>query len=337
MKHIYKHLTALLLVFALVVAAASGIENAQAVDLNGTYYLTFDRGGSEFADLQEAAITVDLYKIADAVPIGSDSYSYKARPLYTSLELTSVQDNETWKQLAQEATQPLFARKTVNDNLFASSSASNKLAVSEAGLYLVVPHGEDAEPNEYITELTAKDGSTSIATTVKTASHIYRFSPALISLPGKDDNDVWTYASTINLKPEQQNRYGSLEIVKNLNDYVSGSPATFVFQVDAELDGELVYSEVISMTFSAAGNKSYVLENVIPVGAEVTVTEVYSGVCYKLVTDEIQTTTILAEDIVSVTFINESNDSANNGGGITNRFEYKDEDGWTWNPIKHTS
>ena len=163
--------------------------------------------------------------------------------------------------------------------------------------------------------------------------------PQLISLPTKgadEDGEVntgnpgeWYYDLTVNLKPERTARYGALEIVKTLSEYESEegieSPVTCVFEVTGILNGEEVYSEVESITFTKAGQERVVL-NQIPALAEVTVREVYSGAGYELTVPGDRTATIAANEIVSVDFENVYNGQRRGGHGIKNQF-VQDENG----------
>ena len=141
----------------------------------------------------------------------------------------------------------------------------------------------------------------------------------------------------INLKVEKLDRYGDLVINKVLDAYnATLGGATFVFQVEAtkvDVDTEeaiVVYSNVVSMTFDGTGKDSIVIRD-IPAGAEVTVTEVYSGASYKVTTDAVQTGQILAEDIISFDFENTYDGGLNGGSGIVNRFTY-DSEAESWIP-----
>ena len=97
------------------------------------------------------------------------------------------------------------------------------------------------------------------------------------------------------------------------------------------LNGENVYSNVVSITFGSAGEKSVIVDR-IPAGAQVTVTEIYSGAGYKVVSPMTVTPAdlISVKDILKVHFTNDYADTPGAGGGITNHFEYV-IDGWEWN------
>ena len=102
-----------------------------------------------------------------------------------------------------------------------------------------------------------------------------------------------------------------------------------------------MYSDVVSLVFDAAGTKSVTIEN-IPAGAQVTVTEVYSGASYSLTADTAQTqqVQIVADGEegapVSVSFENEYNESLNGGSSVENHFNYTepadpaDTGTWSW-------
>ena len=70
---------------------------------------------------------------------------------------------------------------------------------------------------------------------------------------------------------------------------------TFVFQIEGtDENGETVYSNVAATTHSSAGTVDAVAER-IPAGTRVTVTEVYSGASYELVSQGTQEGLITAD------------------------------------------
>ena len=118
--------------------------------------------------------------------------------------------------------------------------------------------------------------------------------------------------------------------------------ATFVFQVEAtKLDvdastsepAEVVYSNVVALTYTGPGTQSVVIED-IPAGADVTITEIYTGASYQLKAGAVnpQTTKIIADKTVEVTFENTNNDGLNGGSSIVNAFSYG-SNGWTCSQI----
>ena len=134
-------------------------------------------------------------------------------------------------------------------------------------------------------------------------------------------------------------RVGDIRIRKYIERFELSEDATFVFDVVATLgtdaDGKplVVYTNVAVLTVSKdnpEGTLSTILEN-IPAGAEVTVTEVYTGSHYKLKSDPEQTTTIVADRTVSVNFTNDYNHDEKGGHGAANIFDPDDSElGWKW-------
>ncbi|MGC4018054.1 MAG: DUF5979 domain-containing protein [Muricomes sp.] len=136
------------------------------------------------------------------------------------------------------------------------------------------------------------------------------------------------------LKPGREPLYGDLRIRKTLASYdTSLKDVTFVFRIEGVRDGENVYSNVVSITHSAAGTKEALVKR-IPAGAKVTVTEIYSGGSYELVSDPTQTAEILAEGMdgapATVDFTNDYNEKLVPGYGVTNHFDYDENNGWSW-------
>ena len=135
------------------------------------------------------------------------------------------------------------------------------------------------------------------------------------------------------MKPQQTQRYGDLEIVKDLTAYnTSLQGALFVFQVEGTRNGENVYSDVVTIKFNEAGKKTTLVKH-LPAGTEVTVTEIYAGGSYKNTSGDTQTAPINAEgednSPVSVSFTNTYDGRLVPGTGIVNHFENKDGE-WSW-------
>ena len=234
------------------------------------------------------------------------------------------------------------------------------------GLYLILARSEDLTAQEdyvlehkqiVLDEQNKKTTKVTMVTLAHSALYDYTFAPQLISLPTKTEAvdesgqtvistayGAWVYTPTVVLKPEQNPRMGDLEIVKNLATYVGPEPATFVFQVEARWtnpktgEQETVYSDVAVITFTEPGQKVKLIEGKIPVNAEVTVTESYSGAHYKVTTPKTQTVTIRAatqtdgQTIRTQAVFTNDFDNTNTGGhGIVNHFTYTEgTGGMTW-------
>lgn len=317
------------------------------------------------ADLEAAGVVIDLYKVADAVKAeGTDSYRYRLLDPYEGLEVAEEMDNGDWRNLAQEAARIALAGKGGPDEGAGQEAALSPVVTGApagesivredsgaelyGGLYLIVARGEGIR--DYVVPVTDEEGTEGIGTVAWSEEHVYTFSPELVSLPGLDLGEGeggqegtygWIYDPEVYLKPQRTVRYGSVEIVKVLSSYetaVSESPdgtteeiresAVFVFQVEAELNGRIVYSDVASLSFREPGRKSLLLEK-LPVGSVVRVTEVYGGAGYRLDSDAPEPVTVKAGETVSVEFVNVYDGRHIGGHGITNRFRY-DGGGEKW-------
>ena len=159
-------------------------------------------------------------------------------------------------------------------------------------------------------------------------------SPYLTTLPVlNEETNTWVYDVTTGMKPQQTQRYGDLEIFKDLTEYnASLKDALFVFQVEGTRNGEQVYSDVVSIKFNQAGKKSVLVKH-LPAGTKVTVKEVYAGGSYSNTSGDTQETVIVAEGVTdnpaSVSFTNTYNGKLIPGTGIVNHFENKDGE-WSW-------
>lgn len=296
---------------------------------------------TELKELKNKGVVVNLYKVADITVSGNYiAKDYiKDAVIEVNKDETDVFPDETdkkfgtlvgkvnggttaaqWEKLAEAAKSVV-----TNENKKASGTTVNgsvQISKLPTGLYLV-----DAE-------------------TLNTDNYQYTFKPYLISLPNNyykegdsSSNDEWIYKNiAIGLKPEKNHRLGDLKINKALDEYnATLAGATFIFQVEATKldvdaaagdDPEVVYSNVVSLTFNGPGTESILIED-IPAGADVTVTEIYTGASYQLKTGVTnpQTKKITADNTVEVTFENTNNDGLNGGNSIVNAFSYG-KDGW---------
>ena len=344
---------ACVLALGTVVAAPLWKEEVQAagvIDLEKKCSVTVEpmdaAGDSEFLeDFAKADVVVDLYQVAKAKEVsGYDTYTYDFEPEYKSLEDLALKENITnddWKALAQDAAKLAVGAK--DGAALAAAVSGQELSTPitglDSGLYLVIARGRNlTDTAEYVKYTETEDGKEMLDTIAMSSQYIYTFAPILISLPTKDSVDGsvstanpgdWIYDPTISLKWEADTRFGPLEIVKSLQAQEMSEPATFVFSVEAVLDGEHVYSDVVTITFTEPGEQAVLIEDKIPVGAEVTVTEVYSGAVYTVLTDVSQTVTIAADQVVGVEFINNYSRTEHGGGSIVNHFDHTDT-GWSW-------
>lgn len=332
---------AVALAFTAVAATPALDSVAAAVDVSKACTLTVSPGSADLADdLAGADVVIDLYKVADAVADSAyDTYSYNFLDGYTGLTVSDKPDNAEWKRLSREAAQVALNGRTPEVN---GAGVNERIPVPGCGLYLVVARGRNI--TDYKTTAADEDGTEGPATIAHSQQYTYTFAPSLVSLPGKEAEDGvintagagdWLYDLSITLKPQRAVRYGSLEIVKTLQSYETKDPATFVFQVDAVLGGQNVYSGVVAISFTAPGQRSKLIEK-LPVGAQVTVKEVYTGAVYSVTTADTQTVTILANDVVQAPFTNDYDETDRGGGAVINQFEHDAESGWGWTKVPDT-
>ena len=273
----------------------------------------------EFSELQNLPIQVKLYKVADVALNGA----YTATEAFDTIDFSDV-DSDTvaavWEEKAALAKEIVDTTEAQAD---AEAECEEGRVIFEGlatGMYLVYAQPASSDYNQY------------------------EFAPYLVSLPNNyyygTGNDEWVYDLTgenaIGLKPEKSDLYGDLIINKTLDVYnATNEGAYFVFQVEGtktDVDTEevrVVYSNVVAMTFDGTGTNSVKVEK-IPAGADVVVTEIYSGANYELTTEETVETIIIADDVVEVSFVNTHDGGQNGGTGLVNTFAYNDGE-WTHN------
>ena len=333
------------------------------------------------ADMENAELRVSLYQVASAVKTpGYDTYHYELLEPYQSLSVGSDITTEGWKELAEEAAQiavvegkgiPYVANASIMD------AEKNSLSLLDTGLYLMIAHGnsnlKDKDGNDiYWKEVDIGEGEdkeTHLVTIANSDRYTYLFTPQLFSIPMRGNGDgsgtlnvwetdengtpiymtsdqgPWVYNLNVYLKPDREDRYGSLRIVKTLSEYETEAgiakpePTTFVFYITATLDGETepVFKTYESISFTAGGTESVTIDH-IPATADVTVTEVYSGSSYEVSGSDVQDgITITADDVVDAPFTNIYNENRKKGYGIKNQFDFIETDKglkWDLTPIK---
>ncbi len=349
--------------FAMAAPVLSGTAHAVELDTACSLTVTVESKQMEGGPQEMPEVALDLYKIADAVTAeGQDSYSYSTDPesqgIYVELELNGVDTKEGWQQLAQQAADITFSAGNLPCATVETAESDRLTAADlDAGLYLMIARGRNLTAEEYIVRNTAaEEGETDswITTVAYSDSYVFTYEPQLVSLPAKEADEEgnivisgsgeWIYNATAVLKPELSGRYAALRIDKELLSYRTGNPATFVFLVEATLQGETVYSNVVSMDFNEAGSQSELITDKIPVGAEVTVTEVYSGVTYRIAEGSQTVQNIILNNIEPdeegfsniVSFRNEYDGTGRSGSSITNHFEYMDDGAglvWNWTQL----
>lgn len=306
-------------------------------------------------------VVIDLYKVANAVKEeGYDAYHLEPIDAFAGLkvDLTVGEDTDPkiWKSLAQSAAAIIFPETgegavTVTDTATRVEGTDFVQASGlGAGLYLMVPRGTDLTVEEYLIRQEAETGGAqSIKTVAYSDSYTFTYEPQLVALPSKEavDDTIatsnpgrWLYEMTAESKPEVSERYGTLRIDKELIEYLTGKPATFVFTVEATLRGRVVYSDVVALDFTAPGTQSQLIADKIPVGAFVTVTESYSGATYQGTQGSAAVQTLTMTNVAPedpnfdniASFQNTYDNTGRRGSAITNHFEYTDDgEGLVWN------
>lgn len=247
----------------------------------------------------------------------------------------------------------------------------------EPGMYLVVAHGTTmngsaltaAQYTDFITANVADkkapaygaDGE-QIVTKAYSNGYTYTYLPELISLPMRGNTDIvtggfntsstapWLYGVTVELKSEQSQEMASLRIEKTFavgDDQTVLTGATkSVFEIEAKVNEVTVYSNTVAIASDAA-EKFKVLEKVVPVGASVTVKEVYDGAGYALAGNNTRERTFVAkEDTMNegqlvinadnvVAFTNNYNGIDIGGDVLINSFTHSSE-GWLLNGQNQT-
>lgn len=305
---------ALALLFLLPVTSASGA--AAGIDGNRTDgSITFEIGTDD-AQLAQIELPIDVYRVAGVTASGG----YTALAGFEDLKLPAADDDmtaEAWRQSAKAANAFVEEKGLTPDETIVLNrkDAANTAENLQPGLYLIA------------------------ARTVQNAQQTWSFAPYLLPLPffaydAADASDgEWVYQVKTELKPDLSDLYGDLEITKTLHAYNQTlGNAFFVFQVEAVKEGKKVYSGVVSVNFDGPGQKS-ILVSRLPAGAEVTVTEVYSGASYTAVAGTEQKTWIVAEGEdghpAGVSFQNTYDDRLNSSTGIVNQFRYENGT-WDW-------
>lgn len=330
-------LPAIMLASVLLFAGA-GMAKADELDLKRTISLKVNAGPASMKELTNDKVTIDVYKVADAKndPVGDVAFTPVSgvtfsKPVDTHAALDAL-DNADWQTLAQDA-----AKKIVG----ASNSPvqpEKDLTKLSSGLYLIVPQGT-----------TGTDSSGNLTTSIVIGDFTYTWLPELVALPTTvaemgadgehtvaDSSGDWQYSITATLKPsavENGDEFGDLYITKVLPVYEMTTPVTFVFNVTAEYEGATVYEDVCSLTFEKNGEQTYKILDRIPIGAEVTVKEVYAGIRYQIDGEDTdtKTETITSENngVLELTFENDYMGPVPphiSGYGILNEFSY--DNGW---------
>ena len=312
---------------------------AGAIDLSRPCSLTlYTRSSPESGEAGEHAdlysiprIGGKLYRVADVSFTGA----YRSRAPFEALNIPALTapDKEAWASLWEDTADKAAAIVEALPSV--SPDASVTLTPTEDGSGILGTVRE-LDPGMYLVIL--EDAQSPVFT--------YRFRPFLAAVPGNlywetqdESKDAWIYDVSAALKPEWERRTGKLIIRKTVERYadMDGS-ADFVFLVESrDADGKILYSNVVTIRHQDAGTQEAVLTDV-PAGLTVTVTEVYSGASYTLVSEPSQSVTVTTqdtgEDPATVAFVNTWNGKLTQDIAAVNRFTYtQDEEKWVWDAM----
>lgn len=319
--------------------------------------------GIQYPELMNAEIPVTLYKVADM----DSNADYMPLEGFSEIGLSDIGSDTTagdWAAIAEKACQALGRPYGLEEEDMEDEEAGEKpgqeageTAGEEAGEPTEEETGEDPKapvveaPVETGFTVRLADGPDTLeglgcglylvyAEETPTDNYVYHFTPYLVSLPTSDytiengGTDTWTYDVVMGLKPQQSTRYGDLVIEKTLSTVnTSMGGASCVFQVEAVKEDKIVYSNVVSLSFKEPGTKRIVIDE-IPMGASVTVTEIYAGAGYTLTSAPSVDVTVVTPETEGYPATAEfTNDYEYPGYGtsVVNHFEHIGE-GWEWNP-----
>ena len=330
----------LLVVFLVILMSNKIFTNAEEKPCS----LTVKVDESIQEDFQKTDTVYDLYKIADLTQTENNDYQLVVNnENYTNLKsyienMESFSDNR-YEKLRQELTKTIFYTGKDIAPDFSSNPFDKKLSDLGEGLYLMIIHGENLLPEDYIRKEKDKEEYTTVT---YSDYYQYSFSPSLIILKKKkkvskeeinigEDPKTLNYDVTLIPKAEINTRKGNITIIKEIDSCLEGHPETFIFEVTATYQNQVIYNDVIGMTFSHAGKKETRIEKEIPVGASVNVKEIYSGSHYVNHSEKEQTMTVLPEadqNMLKFHFSNHYISTFKFNGTIINSYEcQKDIDG----------
>lgn len=312
--------------------SSTGDSAAQPTTLTKTYKLTVDVAESYKTDnpdlavlLENHAVKVDVYKIADAVKVeGYDVYNYRAVPAFENVlrnyvtdetrradwtvdtsdgfafRYTPVQGKDGWNDLPQVLSKAIwpFEGTPVNAAPVATADLGEAIELP-GGLYLTTIHGTEDVLSAPVRLVSQDEKTYTLATMAYTDSQVYYFNPQLAALPalvgGETDTTLgaaYSDTATLIAKATEQPRTADLRVTKTLANY--NGPATFVIAVAATTtDGPQTKVNSVSFDATSPNSQDVLLwQDTILAGSDVTVTETYSGHAYQAVGETSQTVTV---------------------------------------------
>lgn len=247
-------------------------------------------------DLAQATMDVTVYRVATVNEYGAFTLTDDFLPLMDTQAAAAawnggILNSESQVKTLQAAALALVQPAAPGEEGAESAEPPAESALPAGKTYTAVAAVEGVIALEDDPETDAREDKglfLVIPAQVETALWRYTFQEALLAVPsiqrggqdGGQGEDQWVYDVPVTLKAQRERRLTELVIDKSLSGYnATLGPATFLFEVTAQIDGKVVYDNVAGLTFDGSGSRSVTVSG-IPVGAQVTVTEVYSGGSY---------------------------------------------------------
>lgn len=209
-------LAVLLMVFSL---SFFGEKAFASIDLGRDCSLTISPGNMMLEeDLAGANVVIDLYRVADAVPLGNfDTYDWSVNEpfAYRGIKIDKDIDSVGWREIADKAADIVLGNAPEGKTEWDPSGSVGQIPAGpegiavfgekdqrkfeglKPGLYLIIAHGSDiteyastdssASPSAGTTGSTSEDGEAvkGTVTLAHSRNYLYKFSPELISIPAK--------------------------------------------------------------------------------------------------------------------------------------------------------
>lgn len=325
------------------VYAASAIDttttctvSVNAADLNDENNADPDRAYNSMK-LSSVDFSVKLYKVADvsksAVYSLTENFKGIADVDHTEVTELSAVTAEEWIGIVDNASAVVAEHEDMaEDYTIDVTAGEGSISDVEVGLYLVVVPEvvTDTEVytfNNYLIQLPYVEGSWTLVD----------------GNPVFEGDDEWIYNVALNWtsKYERTDRFTGIQIRKTVDTFnTSMNNTSFVYSIVAEKNYSAdpenptmvkVFDDVRAIDFSQAGIQVINVEN-IPVGAVVTVKEIYTGATYQAVGETtVEIPALSATESYPVASFENTYDEKliGNGTAVVNTFS-KGETGWDW-------
>jgi hypothetical protein len=281
-------------------------------------------------EYKDANVIVDIYCLGIHNGSGYDKTdAYKDLDIPENVADMTDEELAAFAQNALKATIDPDTKKQKTLPAFPGDPLDEKRSDVPLGLYLVVPHGSDLQPDEYFKAIKDEEGETVYVTIGKTAKNEYRFLPIIVAMDYEHADIEYK------VKAEKSDRYGKIRIEKKALSYDSSHPSTFVFHIIGtdpdDPDSKQVYDRYVSLTLDGTGYGFKDVER-IPIGLNIEVEEDYTGSDLKAVSADNGPKLITDSDDISnftFTFENTWTPREDHGYGFLNTFKFNGTK-WPW-------